>query len=117
MIEECKEIANDFLNTAGYQMPEGTKRIEYSEDNNQLKVTRVYKIDTGEIKKANGEKCIEITITFDIKDDLEIVGIGYYVDESEWFAPVILMVAAIIALAICNALDNAIKKQTKNKKR
>lgn len=97
-IAESKKIASDFFNTAGYQMPENCKSIEYlGEDKKELKVTTIYQMPVDK-EKSND---IEITITFDIEDELNVSEITYYENESgEYFLPIYLGIWAAIIIAI-----------------
>lgn len=106
-IEECQNIAKDFLNIAGYKMPEETKRIRYSKNKDQLIVTKEYKQNISKY-----EKSIEITITFDIANDLEVLGIGYWVDELYWIvsAIIIIMFIALGEAAIIMTSSKSNKK-------
>ena len=95
-IDECKKIASDFLNTVGYQMPGNCQSIEYLGDSkNKIKVTTIYQMPVNKEKSKN----IEMTITFDIENELNVLEITYYENEGNEYAPFIL-VASYVGIII-----------------
>ena len=95
-IKQIEEVSNDFLNTVGYNIPEGYS-LKYLGNKKQLQVT-------SEIKEDNKPKR-ELTITFNIaEDELEIRDIEWYVDETELFLKIVIVIVVffwIIFLICC----------------
>lgn len=96
-INEIEKVANDFLNTAGYNIPQEYS-IKYLGDRKQLQVVSKVKDDSNQP--------IKITVTFDISEDrLEITDIEWYTNESIlvfWGIYITFVVVFIVICEVCS---------------
>lgn len=95
-INQIEQVANDFLNTAGYNIPQECSIKYLGKDKKQLEVTLKIDKDSNQLK---------IIITFDITEDgLEIIDIQWYKNERGFFIGffVVLFFWWIIILGLIN---------------
>lgn len=97
-INEIKEVGQEFLNTAGYHIPEEYS-ITYSANKKQLEVSRQEDIKT-------------IVVLEILNDKVEISEVSYYEDESSKYGPIIIVCIWIgIIIIVIIGCEMASKKE------